>query len=156
MLKTIAHLTLVLSALVLPSACATDPTGSEARAIIDTPCADDTECPSGFECEIEVEHGTTTSFCQAEDDSGTCPAGYELEVEHGQAFCKPDGSSGGSGGGADDPAGGSGGADDPAGGSGGASTCATDADCPSGFECETQLEHGTTTTSCRAHGGGTP
>jgi hypothetical protein len=111
-MKSLASLVLMISASILPAACATDPTtSSAARAIIDQPCAADTDCPTGFECEIEVEHGVTTSFCQADDDDGTCPAGYELEVEHGQEYCKPHGGGGGSGsgGGSDDGSGGGGG-----------------------------------------------
>lgn len=150
MIKQAVRLSLLLSALVLPAAgCALDDTNSTKRAIIDTPCADDSECPAGFECEIEEEHGTTISFCQAHGDSdgtsgGTCPPGYELEIEHGQTFCKPHGGDGGGGGG--------GGTDDPPGD--GSGVCATDADCPAGLECEIEVEHGTTTSSCQPHGGG--
>lgn len=140
---------LILTTLLLvPAACATDVTTDSAqRAILETPCAADAECPSGFECEIEVEHGTTTSFCQADDDSGTCPAGYELEVEEGQAYCKPHGGSGGGGGG--------GGSDDnPGTGTGpSGSVCVTSADCAAGLECEVEIEHGQTTSTCQPHGG---
>lgn len=126
MLKYIAF------AFALTTACTTADTSSADRAIIPTACAADTECPTGFECEIEVEHGTTTSFCQAHDSGGACPDGYELEVEHGQTFCKPHGG------------------DDNGGGSGGGGTaCTTDAECGVGLECE--LEHGAG--FCKPHGG---
>ncbi|CAN5753826.1 hypothetical protein BH11MYX3_BH11MYX3_38630 [soil metagenome] len=127
-----------LAATLLTAACATDATSTASRAIIETACVADTDCPTGFECEIEVEHGITTSFCQADDDSdGTCPAGYELEVEHGQTFCKLHG--GGNGGGS---------------GNGGTSAaCVTDADCGAGLECEVEVEHGETSSSCKPHGG---
>lgn len=125
------------------TACTADNLGSTRRAILETPCADDTECPTGFECEVEVEHGVTTSFCQAHDEDGTCPAGYELEVEHGQAFCKPHGGDDTSDDTSDD--------DQPTTGSG--ATCAVDSDCPAGEECEVEVEHGTTTGTCKAHGG---
>lgn len=127
-------------------ACTTEDLSSSARAIIETPCASDSECPTGFECEIEVEHGVTTSYCQADDDSGACPAGYELEVEHGQAFCKPHGGSGGGSG-----SGGGGGGSGSGGVSSGA-TCTTDADCPATEECEIEVEHGATTGTCQLHG----
>ena len=71
--------------------CTSDATSSSQRAIIQTPCASSNDCPANFECEIEVEHGQTTSFCQSHDEGDTCPAGFELEVEHGQNFCKPHG-----------------------------------------------------------------
>lgn len=132
---------LLLSLLLIsPTACTDDLTSSQQRAIIDTPCAADADCPTGFECEVEVEHGTTTSYCQADDVDGECPAGYELEVEDGQEYCKPHG------GGADDPT------TDPTDPGSGAA-CAVDADCPAGEECEVQVEHGTTTGTCKAHGG---
>jgi hypothetical protein len=157
MIKQAVRLSLLLSALLIPAAgCAIDGTNSTRRAIIDTPCATDDECPAGFECEIEEEHGTTISFCQAHGESdgtsdGTCPAGYELEIEHGQTYCQPHGGDDGSGG-SDDGSGGSddgsGGSDDGSGG-GGSDECATDADCPAGLECE--LEHGVS--FCKPHGG---
>jgi len=137
MFKHAVQISLVLASILL-SACAEDATSTSRRAIIDQPCAGDVDCPSGFECEVEVEHGTTTSFCIAHDEAGTCPAGYELEIEHGQSFCKPHG-----------------GDDDGAGsGSGVAgSACTSDADCGAGLECELEVEHGTTTSTCRPHGG---
>jgi Cys-rich repeat protein len=136
---------LLLAAFTLP-ACVTDDLGRSSLPIIDTPCAADADCPDGFECEIEEEHGTTTSYCQAHEDSdGSCPPGYELEIEHGQAFCKPHG---GDDGGAD------GGAD---GGTlpveEGTQECATDADCGPGLECEIEDEHGVVTSWCQPHGG---
>lgn len=142
----------LLSALAI-TACTEPGTGTAAgRVIIDQPCAADTDCPSGFECEIEDEHGVTTSFCvshdgpEDEDGDGVCPAGYELELEHGQAYCKPHGGDDGSGGGS--------GTDDGGTGTGvTGDTCATDADCGAGLECEVELEHGVTTATCQPHGG---
>jgi hypothetical protein len=90
MIKHVVTITLLLNSIVL-AACTDDATSTARRAIIEQSCAADAECPTGFECEVEVEHGTTTSFCIADDESGSCPAGYELEVEHGQSFCKPHG-----------------------------------------------------------------
>lgn len=109
-------MSLLLSAFAFTACVEPDTGGSTGRVIIEQPCAADADCPAGFECEIEDEHGVTTSFCQShdgpedEDGDGVCPAGYELEIEHGQAYCKPhggdDGSGGGSGGGSDDGSGG--------------------------------------------------
>lgn len=145
------YLTALLASTLVLSACTEDTTSTLDRAIIQTACAADADCPAGFECEIEVEHGTTASFCQASEDSdGSCPAGYELEVEHGQAFCKPHGGSGGgsgSGAGSDDNSGSTG-----TGVTG--SACVTSADCTVGLECETEIEHGQTASTCQPHGGG--
>jgi Cys-rich repeat protein len=147
-------LTLLVSALNLGACTLLDATVSE-RAIIDTPCASDAECPTGFECEIEEEHGTTTSFCKADEDTGgDCPAGYEQEIEHGQIFCKPHGGddddSDGGHGGSDDSDDDSDGGIDPG---TGVIECETDADCGAGLECEVEVEHGVTTATCEPHGG---
>jgi hypothetical protein len=162
MFKTLTRLSTLLSALALP-ACAGDAleAGNGAGAIIDIACAEGPECPAGFECEVEEEHGVVSSFCQADEDSDPgCPAGYELEIEHGQAFCQPhggddDGAGDDNGGGNDDGAGddNGGGNDDGPGDDGGAGDddapqgdeCAIDADCGGGLECEDGL--------CIPHGG---
>lgn len=130
--------TFVFAAVATTTACTDAPdSGTLGRTIIEQSCAADADCPTGFQCEIEEEHGTTTSYCISHESgsgsgSASCPAGYELEVEHGQAYCKPHGG------------------DDGGTGTGttGAS-CATDADCGAGLECE--LEHGQG--SCQPHGG---
>jgi len=167
MLQHVIRLTVIFSGLVLATACGTDATTATARLTIQTPCAADADCPASFQCEIETEHGVTASSCQSDDPNGTCPAGYETEVEHGQTFCKAHGGAGsddGAGTGADDGAGtgaddGAGtGADDGAGtgsddGSGaGSVACTTSADCPAGQECEVEIEHGQTTSTCKLHG----
>ena len=127
------------------------------RLVLDVRCATNADCPATFECELESEHGASTSFCKSHETIGgpsspSCPAGTEAEVEHGTTFCKAHGGTATGGGTA------SGGADDDAGtsSSGGATagaTCATSADCASGLECEVQLEHGVTTSTCKVHGG---
>ena len=150
--------------------------GSASQAdtvVLDQRCAADSECPTGFQCETEVEHGTESSYCVSDDEQGTstgeCPAGYALETEHAETFCKLHGSddsgtggsgaddSGTGGSGADDSGAGGAGADDSgAGGAGGAAqgeVCATSADCGTGLECEIQVENGVTTSTCQPHGG---
>lgn len=153
MFNRTARLSLLLATILLPAACTLDDTASTSRAIIATPCATAADCPTGFECEIEVEHDVTTSFCQASDDSeGTCPAGYEAEVEHGQLYCQPHG---GSGGGSDDDGGVGTGSDDDGGLGTGVTgaACTTAADCAAGLECEVEVEHGQTLSTCQPHGG---
>ncbi|MDB5220900.1 MAG: hypothetical protein JWO86_8827 [Myxococcaceae bacterium] len=149
-------------------------TSSANRLVLDVRCAADTDCPAGFQCEVEVEHGVSQSYCKSHDPvappapgaSAPCPAGFEPEPEHGSLTCKPDGSgAGGSGGssgsasgghGADDVDGGSdggGGADDNAASTGtspAGASCATSADCVAGLECEIEG----TATVCKVHGGG--
>ena len=134
--KELAMLKIITAALAFFVACGiSDDTSSTDRAIIpSSTCAADADCPSGFACEIEVEHGVTTSFCQAHSSSSQCPAGYEREVEHGQAYCKPHGGDGGGSAGAASGA-----------------TCATDSDCAVGLECE--WEHGAASGFCKPLGG---
>jgi hypothetical protein len=149
-------------------------TSSANRLVLDVRCAADTDCPAGFQCEVEVEHGVSQSYCKSHDPvappapgaSAPCPAGFEPEPEHGSLTCKPDGSGAGGSGGSSGSASGGHGADDVDGGSDGghsaddnaASTgtstagasCATSADCVPGLECEIEG----TATVCKVHGGG--
>lgn len=64
--------------------------------VLDVRCAGDADCPSGFECEDEVEQGVDVSYCVSHDGhtAGECPANFELEAEHGGVFCKPHGGKG--------------------------------------------------------------
>jgi hypothetical protein len=148
--KLALTLSLLLSSIAFTACTEADLGTASGRVIIDQPCAADTDCPAGFECEIEVEHGVTTSFCKSDDEhsDGTCPAGYELEVEHGVAYCQPhggDGGGSGSGSGTDDNGGGTGAL---------GAACALDTDCGAGLECEVEIENGVTTATCQPHGGG--
>ena len=141
------------------SACTTGGLGTSIQAdtvTLDVRCAADTDCPSGYQCEDETEHGVTTSYCVSSADEGTstgaCPAGYEEETEHATTFCKAHDGADDTAGGVDDTAGG--GADDPAdGGASSGSACTASADCAPGLECELDVEHGATTSICKAHGG---
>ena len=160
MTNRLARLTLLVSGLLI-GACGVQTDATTSRLTIDQRCAVDADCPSGFECEVEVEHGTTTSTCKADEATTDCPAGYEVEVEHGQTFCKPHGGGGGgggNGGGADDSTDDAG--DDHGGGAGGGggaaqgAACTTSADCATGLECEVEVEHGQTTSTCQPHRGG--
>ena len=147
------------------------------RLTLDVRCATNADCPTGFECQVEVEHGVSQSFCESHDPvapgaPATCPAGFEAEPEHGALSCKPDGSSGGasSGGTSGGAAGGHGADDTTASGSGAdaghgaddtpatstgttpaGAACTTSADCATGLECEIDVEHGATTTTCMVH-----
>jgi hypothetical protein len=165
-----------------PSAPSPTGISSADRLVLDVRCASNADCPATFECELESEHGAPTSFCKSHDTIGSasspsCPAGTEAELEHGTTFCKAHGGASSGGGGAASGGGGaasggassgggtasggggtaSGGADDDAGASSGGAaagaTCATNADCASGLQCEVQVELGVTTSTCKAHGG---
>jgi len=136
-------------------------TGAQADSVVlDVRCAADADCPSGFQCETEVEHGVETSYCVSDESEGTsngeCPAGYEQEVEHEGTFCKAHGDDAGGAGGAggdDNSAGGTGGDDTSTGSASEGQACVTSADCATGLECEVQVENGVTTSVCKVHGG---
>jgi Cys-rich repeat protein len=139
-----------LSAIVSACTVGDDGLGSSSQAVVlDQRCAADADCPSGFECETEIEHGPEASYCVSDDSQGTsngqCPAGYELESEHGETFCKPHGGHGGSSSSSGSRAGSG---SSPEGGA-----CSTSADCASGLECEIEVESGVTTSVCKARGG---
>jgi hypothetical protein len=149
---------LVLGSFSLIASCssASDDSKGDSRAqrvVLDVRCSSDSDCPAGYECEVENEHGASTSYCKSHESNGAdsgsaspsssaCPPGFERETEHGGVFCKPHG-------------GGNAAAD---GGSASASAsgvgCSTDADCADGLECESELEHGVATSFCKPHGGG--
>jgi hypothetical protein len=82
---------------------------------------------------------------------GSCPAGYELEIEHGVSSCKPHGTPSAADGGAAPSPSTDGGSAPSTGGASAGSACTTNADCAAGLECEVEIEHGVTTSQCKAH-----
>jgi hypothetical protein len=104
--RSILHALLVSLSVV---ACATDADDDGSTTangtVIEMACAVDADCPAGLECEIEEEHGTTTTFCKSHGGTdgrtpptgmtcgsdADCPTGLECEIEHGTSFCKPHG-----------------------------------------------------------------
>jgi hypothetical protein len=127
--------------------------GRSDRVVLDVRCEADADCPTGFECESETEHGAATSYCKSHGGSsssvgtssggstgGACPSGFEQELEHGGTFCKPHGGEKGEKSEAD------------GGTSNSGATCTSNADCAPGFECEIENEHGATTSVCKPHG----
>ena len=139
--------------LVLACDASSDDGGSlrSERVVLDVRCDGDGDCPSGFECETEAEHGAAATYCKSHQGgapsanapaTSSCPPGFEQETEHGGIFCKPHG-------GAKD------GGEAPSSGDAAAgAACTTDADCAPDLECETELEHGVATAFCKPHGGG--
>lgn len=122
------------------------------RVVLDMKCSADTDCPAGFQCETEAEHGTSTSACVshksgADDATSGKNGGTASDDTAADDKNKP---------GSDDDAG----AASPGVGAAGAA-CASAADCGAGLECEVDVEHGATTSTCQphqsgGHGGGHP
>jgi Cys-rich repeat protein len=80
-----------LCALALFGACDPAHDDNAERTTIDIRCSSNADCPAGFTCEAEVEHGPPTTMCESFDASVSCPAEYETRVGYGQTFCKPHG-----------------------------------------------------------------
>jgi hypothetical protein len=78
----------VLCAAVLVAAC-TARDENTARVTIDVRCISSADCPRGFSCEAELEHGPPTTMCESDDPAASCPHEYETHVGYGQVFCIP-------------------------------------------------------------------
>jgi hypothetical protein len=71
------------------AACSPDGSGEVARVTIDMRCGTNLDCPSGFRCESEAEHGPPITLCESSDPDLTCPPGFDTKIGFGQTFCKP-------------------------------------------------------------------
>ena len=80
---------LLLSALAFATACDSGRSGTIAAVTIEVPCGSSAECPTGFECTADIEHGPPTALCESTDPTASCPAGYEIKALYGQIFCRP-------------------------------------------------------------------
>ena len=85
----VVRLSLVALVAVVCVACDAERDDNTARVTIDMRCASNTDCPTGFECDVETEHGAPISTCQSTDATMECPRGYETHIGYGQTFCKP-------------------------------------------------------------------
>jgi hypothetical protein len=89
MIKQFAQMTVVATAM-LAASCGGSPRDDDtARVTIDMRCASNADCPRGFTCAAEDEHGPPTTMCESEDPAASCPRDYETRVGHGQVFCIP-------------------------------------------------------------------
>jgi hypothetical protein len=92
MIRRAIRLGVLLSALAA-AACGAERDDNTARVTIDVRCDSNADCPSGFACESEAEHGPPTTMCES-DAAITCPPGYETKIGYGQTFCRPSGNVG--------------------------------------------------------------
>ena len=56
---------------------------------IETQCLSSVDCPTGFECTQDSEHGPPVRLCESFEPTASCPDGYETKVIYGQTFCRP-------------------------------------------------------------------
>jgi hypothetical protein len=87
MLKQAARY-MLLSALALAVGCGSERNDSIATVTIEAACGSTADCPGGFECTADVEHGPPTALCESREPDAICPPGYETKVLYGQMFCK--------------------------------------------------------------------
>lgn len=78
-----------LLTLVFAVGCSLGRSDSISAVTIEATCGSTADCPSGFECTTDLEHGPPTALCESQDPATTCPAGYETKALYGQVFCKP-------------------------------------------------------------------
>jgi Cys-rich repeat protein len=86
MVKRLVQLSVLCAA---AAACNPLHDDNPARVTIDVRCGTNADCPSGFVCEAETEHGPPTTMCESDDPAAICPDDYETHVGHGQIFCVP-------------------------------------------------------------------
>lgn len=79
---------MLLSALALGAGCGPEHNDSIATVTIEATCGTTADCPTGFECTADIEHGPPTALCESREPDAACPAGYETKVLYGQMFCK--------------------------------------------------------------------
>src|SRR4029079_17710755 len=60
-----------------------------ARTTIDVRCDSNADCPRGFSCEAETEHGPPTTMCASDDPAATCPHEFETRIGYSEVFCIP-------------------------------------------------------------------
>jgi hypothetical protein len=87
MVRQVLQLSVLWTA-VLAAGCSSRDENS-ARVMIDVRCDSNADCPRGFLCEPETEHGPPTTMCESDDPGATCPRDYETHVGYGQVFCIP-------------------------------------------------------------------
>lgn len=71
------------------AACALGRSEPVPSVTIETQCGSSVDCPTGFQCLQDTEHGPPVRLCESFDATASCPEGYETKVMYGQTFCRP-------------------------------------------------------------------
>jgi len=88
MVKHVARC-LLLSGLMTAAGCGSDGSEAPPSVTIDVRCDSSADCPSGFACSTDVEHGPPITLCESPDPAASCPSGFETKVMYGLTVCKP-------------------------------------------------------------------
>ena len=87
MVKQVVRISALLAGWMF-AACSGGPDDDIARVTIDVRCSSNADCPRGFACEADAEHGPPTTMCQSSDPGLSCPRGFDTHVGYSQTFCK--------------------------------------------------------------------
>jgi hypothetical protein len=80
---------LLLAGALSVTACGLGRSEPVSTVTIEMVCNTTAECPNGFECILDSEHGPPMRLCESSDPAAVCPVGYETKVLFGQTFCRP-------------------------------------------------------------------
>jgi len=79
---------LFVAGFVLAAGCGFERSDGVSSVTIEVQCGSSADCPVGFACNTDLEHGPPAALCESDDPDASCPAGFETKVIYGQTFCK--------------------------------------------------------------------
>lgn len=88
MFRRAIHHCLFAAGLVSTAACGLGGPDAVSKVTIERACGTSADCPGGFACNLDSEHGAPVALCESSDAAASCPAGYQTKVLFGQTICK--------------------------------------------------------------------
>ena len=79
---------LFVAGIVSTAACGLGGPDAASNVTIERQCSSSADCPNGFACNLDSEHGPPVALCESSDPAAVCPAGYQTKVLFGQTICK--------------------------------------------------------------------
>lgn len=93
MFRRAIHHVLFVAGFVSTAACGLGGPDGVSKVTIERTCSTSADCPGGFACNLDSEHGSPVALCESSDPAASCPAGYQTKVLFGQTICKAPGTS---------------------------------------------------------------